>query len=123
MERRQFIGLIGVAAVLPLAARAQPSPMPVIGYLGNWPAGSELTIDGFRRGLKKTGFVKGHNVVIDYRWAEGRPERHAEFAADLVRRRVAVIYSSNNVGALAAKAATSEIPMAPGRQNPFKRDC
>jgi putative ABC transport system substrate-binding protein len=111
MKRREFIGLIGGAAVLPLAARAQQSPMPVVGYLGNWLAGSEPALDGFRRGLKEMGFVEGQSVVIDYRWAEGRPERHAEFAADLVRRRVAVIYSGNNVGALAAKAATSEIPI------------
>jgi putative ABC transport system substrate-binding protein len=111
MKRREFIGIMTGAAVLPLAARAQPLPMPVVGFLGNWLAGSELSIDGFRRGLKEMGFVEGQNVVIDYRWAEGRPERHAEFAADLVRRRVAVIFSGNNVGALAAKAATSEIPI------------
>src|ERR1700682_3392654 len=111
MQRREFIGLIGSSAVLPLAARAQPSSMPVVGFLGNWLAGSELTIDGFRRGLKETGFVEGHNVAIDYRWAEGRPERHADYAADLVRRHVAVIFSGNNVGALAAKAATSDIPI------------
>ena len=111
MRRRTFLGTIGGAAVWPLVARAQTPSMPVVGFLGNWPAGSELTIDGFRRGLKEMGFVEGQNVVIDYRWAEGRPEHHAEFAADLVRRRVAVIFSGNNVGALAAKAATSEIPI------------
>ena len=71
MRRRTFLGTIGGAAVWPLVARAQTPSMPVVGFLGNWPAGSELTIDGFRRGLKEMGFVEGQNVVIDYRWAEG----------------------------------------------------
>src|SRR5258708_35314358 len=71
MRRRTFLGTIGGAAVWPLVARAQTPSMPVVGFLGNWPAGLELTIDGFRRGLKEMGFVEGQNVVIYYRWAEG----------------------------------------------------
>jgi putative tryptophan/tyrosine transport system substrate-binding protein len=111
MQRREFITLFGGAAlVLPLAVRAQQLSIPVIGFLGPRLSELEPFINAFRRGLKEMGFVDGQNVTIQY-LPEGEPERLPEFAADLVRRRVSVIFTGNNVGALAAKAATSDIPI------------
>lgn len=111
MKRREFIIALGGAAVsLPLPARSQQSTIPVIGYLGTRSAGSELFFDAFRRGLKETGFIDGQNVFIDARWPEGN-ENLAGLAAEFVKKRVAVIVSGNNMGALAARAATSEIPI------------
>jgi putative ABC transport system substrate-binding protein len=111
MQRREFITLFGGAAlVLPLAVRAQQLSIPVIGFLGPRLSELEPFINAFRRGLKEMGLVDGQNVTIQY-LPEGEPERLPEFAADLVRRRVSVIFTGNNVGALAAKAATSDIPI------------
>ena len=112
MRRRQFITLLGGAVAWPLAARAQPA-MPVIGLLDQRSA--ETTVDrlrGFHRGLKESGFVEGENVSIIYRWGEGLTERLPELAADLVRRKVAVIASTGGIPAtLAAREATTSIPI------------
>jgi putative ABC transport system substrate-binding protein len=112
MERRQFISAIGGAAVAwPLVARAQQPAMPVIGFL--W-YGSAVEwapfVAAFLQGLKETGFVQGQNVTIDFRWTEGQSDQQAVFAADLVRRQVAVIVTGTIRG-LAAKAETMTIPI------------
>jgi ABC transporter substrate binding protein len=101
------------ATLLPLTARAQQATLPVIGFLG---AASQEGyggfVEGFRRGLKETGFVDGDNVSIVYRWAEGQYSRLPELAADLVSRRVSVIMASGGLpSALAAKEATASIPI------------
>ena len=113
MRRREFVSWVGCAASWPLAARAQRSPMPVVGYLG---AESRermaARMRAFEQGLNKTGFVEGQNVAIEYRWAEGRNDRLPPLADDLVRRQVSVIAAPGSLAsALAAKAATSTIPI------------
>jgi putative ABC transport system substrate-binding protein len=110
MRRREFIGLIGGAAVWPLAARAQRKPMPVIGYLHFAKPGSALQ-DAFLEGLKETGYVPGQNVAVEYRWAEGQYDRSQALAADLVGRKVNVIAAFGPPLARAAKDATSTIPI------------
>ena len=112
MKRREFITLLGgVAAAWPLTAQGQ-QPLPVIGFLNSSsPDGYAPMASAFRQGLKETGYVDGHNVVIEYRWAEGRNDRLPSFVADLVQRKVNVIAATTTAAALAAKAATTTIPI------------
>ena len=113
MRRRAFIVGIGGAAAWPLVASAQLSSMPLIGFLNGGAADrSRGFLVGLPRGLSEAGFVEGHNFIAEYRWFDDHPERLAGLAADLVRRRVTVIVTGGGpLPALAAKAATSAIPI------------
>jgi len=113
MRRRSFIeGIAASGVAWPLAAHAQQSSIPVIGYLGLGSAQSDaFRVEGFRQGLKETGYVEGQNLTIEYRWAEDHHDRLPAMVADLVRRQVAVIVATSASATLAAKAATTTLPI------------
>ncbi len=113
MKRRELLIAIGGAVVAwPLAARAQQKKVPVIGYLNPGPTGpAEPFVAAFRQGLGEAGYFEGQNVAIEYRGADGSYDRLPELAADLVGRKVDVIVTNGPPGALAARGATSTIPI------------
>src|SRR5262245_34288067 len=113
VRRREFIALVGGGAAWPFAVRAQQSTMPVIGFLSSRsPVESSYVLAAFHKGLREAGFVEGQNVAIEFRWAEGDYGRLPALAAELVRLRVTLLFTAGGPPpALAAKAATSTIPI------------
>jgi putative ABC transport system substrate-binding protein len=113
VKRRDFITLLGGAvAAWPLAARAQQPAMPVVGFIaGSSPSALSQQVAAFREGLKEAGFIEGVNVAVEYRYGEGQLDRFPAFASDLVRRQVAVLVVSNPNAVLAAKQASTTIPI------------
>src|SRR5262245_57811552 len=113
MKRRAFLTLVGAAAAWPLAAHAQQAgKLPTIGYLGGGdPISQRAWLDAFVQRLRELGWIEGRTVAIEYRWGEGRPERYAEIAAEFVRLKVDVILAGGTEAAIAARQATSVIPI------------
>src|SRR5262245_52297779 len=111
MRRREFITLLGGAAITPVVARAE-QPLPIIGFLSPTSADTNAEyLRAFRQALEQTGYIEGRNVAIEFRWAENQMDRLPTLAADLVRLRVAVIVAGAQPAAFAAKAATTTIPV------------
>jgi putative ABC transport system substrate-binding protein len=111
MRRRAFIAALGGAAAWPLAARAQQSATPIIGFISSAPPeGQGFYTTAFRNGLKESGYVEGSNIAIQYRWANGQVDRLQELAIDLVNRKVAVIFADTQ-SALAVRTVTSTVPI------------
>jgi putative ABC transport system substrate-binding protein len=111
LDRREFLILSGSAIAFPLAARAQQKAMPVIGYLSGSPGPETPYLAAFRQGLSETGYVQGQNVAMEFRWAENHYDQLPALAADLVDRKVEVIVGAGMPASLAAKHATSTIPI------------
>ena len=113
MRRRKFIALVGTALVAwPLAVRAQQPAIPVVGFVNvASPQGYARPLSAFLKGLSEAGYVDGRNMTIEYRWAEGDADRLPGLTAELVRRRVSVIVATTTQAALAAKGATTTIPI------------
>jgi putative ABC transport system substrate-binding protein len=112
MKRREFITLLGGAAAWPLGARAQPAKLPTIGFLGPLtPSVQSKWTAAFVQRLRELGWIEGRTVAIEYRWADGRSERFAEIAAEFVRLKVSVIVTAGTAAVVAAKQATSVIPI------------
>ena len=113
MKRREFITLLGgSAAAWPLAARAQQPKLPTVGFLGSGaPTTQGLSSSAFAQRLRELGWIEGRTFAIEYRWTEGRSERYAEFAAEFVRLKVDVIFTTGTPAAIAAKRATTLIPI------------
>jgi putative tryptophan/tyrosine transport system substrate-binding protein len=116
MQRREFITLLGgAAASWPFASRAQQPVLPVVGFVRDGSAASSARfVDTFRKGISETGYIEGQNVTVEYHWLEGQHDRLPALLADLVRRQVAVIATSGTLPSIAAKAATSTIPIVFG---------
>src|SRR6516225_7810787 len=112
MRRRTFITLRGGAVVArPFAAQAQQPTLPVIGFVNSTSPGGYPPVSAFLKGLDEVGFVEGRDVTIEYHWAEGHYERLPAIIADLIRRKVSVIAATSTPAAMAAKAASSTIPV------------
>jgi putative tryptophan/tyrosine transport system substrate-binding protein len=112
MRRREFVGLLGGTAVWPLSLRAQQAPLPVVAYLhGGFPKPYEFLAIALREGLRDVGYIDGKNVAIEFHWGNGHYDRLSAIAAELVRRRVAVIVAGGLPAAPIAKAATASIPI------------
>jgi putative ABC transport system substrate-binding protein len=120
MKRRELITLLGSAVAWPLATRAQqPAKLPTIGFLGALsPSAASQWTAAFVQRLRELGWIEGRNLAIEYRWAEGHNERAAEFAAEFVRLKVDVIVTHSAVPVLAAKQATSVIPIVIAAADP-----
>jgi len=113
-SRREFMALLGGAATAtwPLAARSQQPKLPIVGFIGSGtPANQGLSSLAFAQRLRELGWIEGRTFALEYRWAEGRSERYAEFAAEFVRLKVDVIFTTGTPAAIAAKRATSLIPI------------
>src|SRR5437764_6222632 len=112
MKRRDLLAALAGTVLLPGTLSAQQKPMPVIGFLGIGSPESDLYAGAFRQGLSEAGYVEGRNLRVEYRWAEGKPERFPSLAADLIALKVDVIVTAGGtLAAMAAKRATTTLPI------------